>query len=211
MKILDAFLLTSAHTMKQLPEARLCEFALVGRSNVGKSSFINALLQRRIARTSNTPGKTRLINFYVVRAQLEEQPLEFTMVDLPGYGYAKMSKADKAHWSSVLEQFLRDRETLTRVVHLVDIRHGFLENDWEMHEWLVHRRIPSWVVLTKSDKLSRSQAGKQILATQKSLTAGVEQLFSFSTTSAGGDSLGGQPAGRDAFLSRLAQLVRQPE
>ena len=189
---------------------------MVGRSNVGKSSFINGLLQRRVARTSNTPGKTRLMNFYVVRGELHQRPLQFTMVDLPGYGYAKLSQTERARWGKVLERFLMKRESLCRVVHLVDVRHGMLDNDLEMHQWLVENGFKVWLVLTKTDKLSRSQAAQKILALKKSLIPSVEEVFSFSTTAApgqfsepsgAGTSLGGCPAGREPFMVRVAEQV----
>ena len=192
---------------------------MLGRSNVGKSSFINALLQRRLAHTSNTPGKTRLINFYVVRGELHQRPLEFSLVDLPGYGYAKMAKTERAHWGEVMQKFLLKRPNLARVVHLVDIRHGMLENAAQMHQWLAEEGLPVWMVLTKSDKLSRSQAAQQVLNVHKNLLPNPEELFSFSTTTSitgygsgyGQQQLGGFPAGREAFLERLAEQVLNPQ
>jgi GTP-binding protein len=194
--------------MKQLPEPLLPEFAMLGRSNVGKSSFINSLLQRKLAHTSNTPGKTRLMNFYVIRAELRERPLEFSLVDLPGYGYAKMAKTERAHWGDVMQKFLMKRPNLCRVVHLIDIRHGMLENALEMHHWLIEEGFPVWVVLTKSDKLSRSQAASQILDVKKALVPTVDQIFSYSTTTPSiSGHLGGFPAGREALLEHVAEQV----
>ncbi|MCL1924218.1 MAG: ribosome biogenesis GTP-binding protein YihA/YsxC [Defluviitaleaceae bacterium] len=139
------------------------EFAFVGRSNVGKSSLINTLLKRKIARTSQSPGKTRTINFYNIIGKTENvENYEFTFVDLPGYGYAKVSKAESAKWTPMIESYLKEREQLKTIFLLLDIRHEPTKNDIQMFEWFNyfgHNTIP---VATKLDKIKRSQVPKHL-------------------------------------------------
>ena len=154
------------------PDLSLCpdlggkpEFALLGRSNVGKSSFINKLTRRkRIAHTSNTPGKTRLINFYLVDDS-------WVLVDLPGYGYAKVSKKEQARWRAALEQYLQNRESLLGVIQLVDSRHGPQKNDVEMNRWVLEAGLAPAVVLTKTDKSKKSTHGRILADTKKQLSS----------------------------------------
>lgn len=168
------------------PDLKFCpdldgkpEFALLGRSNVGKSSFINKLTKRkRLAHTSNTPGKTRLLNYYLVDDA-------WALVDLPGYGYAKVSKAEQARWREALEEYLLGRETLLGVVQLIDSRHGPQQNDIEMNRWLLESGIPAAVVLTKIDKSKKSTHGKILAQTRKSLSAD-QGYFLFSAESGDG-------------------------
>jgi len=155
---------------------RVPEIALVGRSNVGKSSLINSLLGRKnLARTSNTPGKTRLINFYKVDYKPDEpdtasSPLQtLVFVDLPGYGYAKVSQKEQLQWRKNLETFLLKREPLQLVLQLIDSRHGMLENDLQMAEWLHYHHRPTLCILTKMDKLSRNEQAKQLTACRKQI------------------------------------------
>ena len=139
----------------QYPEEGLPEVAFAGRSNVGKSSMINSLLNRKkLAYVGNTPGKTRQLNFFIVNN-------EFRLVDLPGYGYAKVSKAEKESWSKLANTYFDTRENLRLIVHLIDIRHKPSEKDREMSKWLIHSNIPYAVCAVKSDKLSRGQYKKQ--------------------------------------------------
>ena len=149
MKISKTFLLGSAYHWEQMPKPELPEFAFVGRSNVGKSSLINMLVGRRLAYTSNTPGKTRLMHFYMVNHH-------YVLVDLPGYGYAKVSQTDRAHWEARLLRYLKERSNMTCAVHLIDARHGPLENDLEMGRWMWQQDIRRCVVLTKTDKISKN-------------------------------------------------------
>lgn len=145
-----ATFLVSAATFSQLPPEQGKEVAFVGRSNVGKSSALNALTQQKsLARTSKTPGRTQLINFF----SLDE---ERRLVDLPGYGYAKVAKAVKQRWQKTLDQYLSQRQCLQGVVLLIDIRHPLKEFDMSMLEWGQHYQIPMHILLTKADKLSRS-------------------------------------------------------
>lgn len=154
MKIKSAEIVMSAVSPKQYPEGLLPEIAMVGRSNVGKSSTINTMLRRKkLARVSSSPGKTRTINFYLINQ-------EFYLVDLPGYGYAKVSKTERASWGKIIETYLSTRENLHEVVLLVDIRHEPTEDDKLMYNWIKHYGYGTVVVATKSDKISRANYQK---------------------------------------------------
>lgn len=154
MKVISSEIVMSAVSPKQYPEDGLAEIALAGRSNVGKSSTINTILNRRkLARVSQSPGKTRTINFYLINK-------EFYLVDLPGYGYAKVSKGEKASWGKMMETYLSSRPNLYEVVLLVDIRHEPTDDDKMMYDWIKHYGYGSIVVATKSDKISRGQYQK---------------------------------------------------
>lgn len=136
---------------------------MVGRSNVGKSSFINKLTKRKkIAHTSNTPGKTRLLNYYLVDDS-------WVLVDLPGYGFAKVSKAEQNRWRQNLEDFLLNREPLRGVLQLIDSRHGPQKNDLDMNQWLFENQLETAIVLTKIDKTKRNQRDKTAAAARKEL------------------------------------------
>jgi GTP-binding protein len=139
------------------------EIAMIGRSNVGKSSFINKLTRRkRLAHTSNTPGKTRLLNYYLVDGS-------WALVDLPGYGFAKVSKTEQARWRVSLEEYLKQRTSLIGVLQLIDARHGAQPNDITMNTWLNACGIEVAVVVTKIDKAKKAQAGKMAAAVKKDL------------------------------------------
>lgn len=154
MKIISSEIVMSAVSPSQYPEDGRPEIALAGRSNVGKSSTINTILNRRkLARVSQSPGKTRTINFYLINE-------EFYLVDLPGYGYAKVSKSEKATWGKMMETYLSSRPNLHEVVLLVDIRHEPTADDKMMYEWIKHYGYGAIVVATKSDKISRGQYQK---------------------------------------------------
>jgi len=147
----------------KLPEMDLPEIALVGRSNVGKSSLINKILNRRnLAKSSSTPGKTRTINFYLINQS-------FHLVDLPGYGYAKVSRTEQQKWGQIIENYLKNRKQLRGVIHLIDIRHEPGENDALMKEWLSHYDIPILLVATKADKISRGARQKHLQAISRKL------------------------------------------
>lgn len=163
MKIRSSEIVVSAIRKEQYPEEGLPEIALVGRSNVGKSSATNALLNRRnFARTSQTPGKTRTINFYKINN-------EFYFVDLPGYGYAKVSKSEKDKWGVIMERYLQDRQELCAIFLLVDIRHEPTNDDVMMYEWIKHFGYNCVVIATKADKISRGQYQKHISIIRKKL------------------------------------------
>ena len=154
MKIISSEIIVSAVSPKQYPGDGKPEFALVGRSNVGKSSAINTMLNRKsLARVSSSPGKTRTINFYLVNK-------EFYLVDLPGYGYTKASKSEKANWGKMIETYLKDRKNLYEVVLLTDIRHKPTADDKMMYDWIKHYGYGTIVVATKSDKISRGNYQK---------------------------------------------------
>ena len=163
MKITKAFLLGSAYHWEQMPAPELPEFGFIGRSNVGKSSLINSLVgQKKLAYTSNTPGKTRLMHFYMVNHQ-------YVLVDLPGYGYAKVSQTDRAFWEERLRRYLKERPNLACALHLIDARHGPLENDLEMAEWMWRQDIRRCAVLTKIDKISKNAIAKTVAQTAQLL------------------------------------------
>ena len=163
MKIRSSEIEVSAIRKEQYPKEGLPEIALVGRSNVGKSSATNALLNRRnFARTSQTPGKTRTINFYKINN-------EFYFVDLHGYGYAKVSKSEKDKWGVIMERYLQDREELCAIFLLVDIRHEPTNDDVMMYEWIKHFGYNCVVIATKADKISRGQYQKHISIIRKKL------------------------------------------
>lgn len=151
MKITKAKFLISAPTIKECPDLKLPEFALIGRSNVGKSSFINALVNiNGLAKTSNTPGKTKLINLFNIND-------EFIFADLPGYGYAKVSGKVQNQWQKSLEQYLLKRESIVSLILLIDSRHPIQQNDLQMAEWIKYNKLPCFVVATKVDQISRSK------------------------------------------------------
>ena len=163
MKIRSAEITMSAVNKSQYPAEGIPEIALVGRSNVGKSSTVNTLLNRRnFARTSQTPGKTRTINFYLINE-------EFYFVDLPGYGYAKLSKSEKEKWGVIMERYLQEREELCAICLLVDIRHEPSNEDKMMYDWIKHFGYDCVIVATKADKISRGQYQKHISIIRKKL------------------------------------------
>jgi GTP-binding protein len=155
----------------QYPQSGYPEVALAGRSNVGKSSLINSLVNRKaLARISGTPGKTRTINFYNINDGLY-------LVDLPGYGYAKVSKEEKEKWGAMIEGYLIKREPLKLVALLVDIRHEPTADDRLMFQWMKSTGCPMVVVATKADKLSRNQMFKSISVIKKALGMEANDLF----------------------------------
>lgn len=163
MKIKSAKFLISVPNLKLCPDLNLGEFALLGRSNVGKSSFINALCnQSKLAKTSNTPGKTRLINLFEI--QTDKKP--FVLADLPGYGYAKVSKKEQESWQKNLEEYLLKRP-LVSTIQFIDARHDIQKNDILMHEWLQFNNIPCINVLTKCDYISKNEVTKKLAQLEK--------------------------------------------
>lgn len=171
MIIKKAELETVCGITSKLPEHKLLEFAFSGKSNVGKSSLINALMNRKsLARTSSQPGKTQTINFYNVNDQ-------FYFVDLPGYGYAKVSLEAKAKWGKMIERYLKNSSVLKLVFLLVDIRHEPSENDKTMYEWIVYQGIRPVVIATKLDKIKRSQTAKQVKILREGLGMGKEDII----------------------------------
>lgn len=170
MKINKSDLETVAVKPSQYPAPDLREIAFAGRSNVGKSSLLNLLTGRRkLARVSGSPGKTRTINFYIINDA-------FRIVDLPGYGYAKVSKSVSAGWGEMMERYLQNRENLVKVVQLVDIRHAPSKQDVEMYEYLRHYGLDGLVVATKADKISRNQMAKQMKLIKQTLGLSSEDV-----------------------------------
>ncbi len=156
---------------EQYPNTELPEVAFVGKSNVGKSSLINCMVNRKsLARTSQNPGKTRTINFYNV-----ENIVHF--VDLPGYGYARAAKSEIAKWGKMIEEYLLERSQLKSIILLIDIRHEPSDNDKIMYDWLKHYGYKIIIVTTKSDKLKRSQINKHISIISKSLQLDKDDLL----------------------------------
>lgn len=154
MKITSAGLIISAVRRSQYPVSDLPEFMLVGRSNVGKSSFINTITNnKKMARVSNTPGKTRNLNFYLLNK-------EFYFVDVPGYGYANVSKKEQKKFGLMIEEYLEKRENLKRTYMLVDYRHKPSEDDILMYKFLKYYNLPVTIVATKADKVPTSKRAK---------------------------------------------------
>ena len=168
ISIIEASFVTSAPSLKEAPVWRLPEITLLGRSNVGKSTLINAMTQRKnLAHTSNTPGKTRLMNFYkmqLAKGKNHPKQIEFAFVDLPGYGYAKVSKTEQAQWQKNLTAYLNHREQIALCIQLIDARHGAQDSDIAMFGWLAQAELPQLVVLTKTDKLDNKRELPGMLA-----------------------------------------------
>ena len=176
--IRNAKLDTVCGVTSKLPQGELPEIAFAGKSNVGKSSLINALMNRKdLARTSSQPGKTRTVNFYAVDAFVKEEEderteLPLTFVDLPGYGYAKVSKSESEKWGGMIENYLNSSKALRGVFLLLDLRHEPSANDRMMYDWINAAGFEPIIIGTKSDKLKRSQMSKQISVIRKGLGAG---------------------------------------
>lgn len=173
-KVTSSKYLTSVVSLSNLPDLGLPEIAFAGRSNVGKSSLINTLLvRRRLAKTSSTPGKTRMLNFFMINDRL-------LFVDLPGYGYARVAREMRNQWGKLVEPYIRARETLQGVIHLVDCRRKPTESDEQLNQWLTSYNIPSLTVLTKADKLSRLKAKRALQMALDSLDRQADQCLLFS-------------------------------
>lgn len=171
MQVHQAEIVISAVRPEQYPATQIPEIALAGRSNVGKSSFINTLINRKnLARTSSKPGKTQTLNFYLI-----EQAFHF--VDVPGYGYAKVSKTEKAKWGQMIETYLTEREQLQAVISVVDARHEPSKDDIQMYQFLKYYDIPTIVVATKIDKIPRGKWNKHESMIKKALDFQSEDDF----------------------------------
>ena len=161
MKITSVEFVKSVADIDQIPKDHLKEIAISGRSNVGKSSLINCLLNRKkLAKISSTPGKTRLLNYYRINNQ-------FFLVDLPGYGFAKVPKSETQQWRRLIESYLERSKNLKGVVTLIDSRIGPTDLDIQLIDWLSNLKMRMVVVATKADKLSKSQLIKQLASTEK--------------------------------------------
>ena len=180
MKILDVQMTISAVRKSQFPEDAKPEFLLVGRSNVGKSSFINTLINRKnFARTSANPGKTQTLNFYLVNDS-------FYLVDAPGYGYARVNKQLKEKFGLIMEDYLEGRENLKKVFMLIDFRHKPTEDDVMMYKYLKHYDIPVSIICTKLDKVKKNAHQKQVNLITKTLEVPKEELILFSSITKAG-------------------------
>ena len=197
MNVTKVNLETVCGITSKLPENLLPEFAFAGKSNVGKSSLINGLMNRKsYARTSSQPGKTQTINFYNINEQLY-------FVDLPGYGYAKVSMELRAKWGKMIERYLKKSEQLKLIFLLVDIRHEPSENDRDMYDWIVHNGFQPIVIATKLDKINRSQIAKQTKLIRTSLKMPKEGiLIPFSAET---------KQGRDEIWQKIEELLPKAE
>ncbi|ASN05082.1 ribosome biogenesis GTP-binding protein YihA/YsxC [Virgibacillus necropolis] len=170
MKVNNAEIVISAVSQKQYPNDRLPEIALAGRSNVGKSSFINRLIHRKnLARTSSKPGKTQTLNFYKIN-QL------FYFVDVPGYGYAKVSKKEREKWGVMMEEYFETRDTLKAVMLITDIRHEPSADDVNMYQFLKHFELRVIVIATKLDKIAKGKIAKHVKRTRDTLQMEKEDI-----------------------------------
>ena len=216
--VLNSEYLMSAVNMQQYPTAKLPEIAFIGRSNVGKSSLINSLLRRKnLARTSQTPGKTQTINFYKIELKIYVPPdqsatvetanvdkhferRQFYMVDLPGYGYAKTSKSNRAAWSKFIEEYLLSSDQLLFVCLLIDMRHDPMDSDLNMFQWLVKHDIPVLPVATKSDKLSHTAQLSQLDSIKRAFNIPQLDILPYSST---------KNEGRSDLLDAIADSLLQ--
>ena len=193
MDVFRADFIKSAAKPKDYPPAGLPEVAFVGRSNVGKSSLINVLAGRKgLVRTSSTPGRTQLINFFDINGLL-------TLVDLPGYGYAKAPPDLRKQWGPMIEAYLASRESLKAVVLILDIRREPSDGDLQMLRWLETYAIPPIIVLTKCDKVSKNEQARQRVLIADTIKRDKGMLLSFSALS---------KAGRDGIWSEIGNILQ---
>lgn len=196
MEIKKAVFTTSMAQYQNYEGIGLPEIAVAGKSNVGKSSMINKLCMRnKLARTSATPGKTRLLNVYTLNDQIQ-------LIDLPGYGFAKVAKTEKMRWVAMMEGYFAQSSTLCHVLHLVDIRHDPTEDDKDMNAFLRANDIPFTVVATKADKISRGARMKHIAAICRGLQVQPWEVIPFSSEDG---------TGRDKLLELFDELMQELE
>lgn len=170
---MQAKFLISAEKLSQCPDYALPEFPLLGRSNVGKSSFINGLANnKKLAKTSNTPGKTRLINFFNFSDK-------FIIADLPGYGYAKVSKEAQNRWQKYLEEYLLKREQISSLIQFIDARHDIQKNDFQMREWVSNYDLPIFTIVTKIDYVPKPKILNVLKKVEKEFGG---EVYPFSAT-----------------------------
>ena len=193
MKIVNAFLKVIATRISQYPDDELPEFLLVGRSNVGKSSFINTILNKRgLARTSATPGKTQTLNFYIANNS-------FYLVDVPGYGYAAVNRDQQKKMGLMIEEYLENREELKRVFMIVDFRIKPTEDDILMYQFLKYYDIPVTIIVNKSDKVGTSKRARNLNIISKTIDlAPGDDMIEFSSVS---------KKGRDEVLDKIESLI----
>ena len=189
--IKNATFITSAGRIDQFLKTGKPTIAVCGKSNVGKSSFINMLANRKqLAKTSREPGRTRLVNYFDFG--------EFVLADLPGYGFARVSKTEKEKWGKMLDAFFKDKDNATHVLALVDCRHSPTEDDKQMLQFLHYHTIPFTVILTKADKLSKMKLKEQIRKIASELYLGVENVIATSSDSG---------YGKAEVLAKLRQVL----
>lgn len=190
MKIKTAKFITSAPSIKECPDFGLPEFALIGRSNVGKSSFINALTNiNGLAKTSNKPGKTRLINMFLINN-------EFVIADLPGYGFANVSAKMQNEWQKNLEEYLLNRKEIISLIQFIDSRHPVQKNDLQMAEWIKYNKLPAFALCVKTDEISKNILQKTINQFSKELEMPVLPFTKMSTRY------------NDNVLDKLEELIK---
>lgn len=183
---------TSAVQPRQFPQTDLPEVAFAGRSNVGKSSLINCLTQRKkLVRTSRTPGLTRMINFFRINDA-------FYFVDLPGYGFARVPDHIRAQWKPMVEAYLTGRKSLHGIVHIMDARHNPTPDDIQLWNWLKNFRIPAIPVLSKADKIAQGKRASQVKAAFQTLGTSPESVVLFSSVTG---------LGREDLLARILELL----
>lgn len=195
MKINSVEFTGSVATIQKIPFRRLPEIAIAGRSNVGKSSLINCLVNRKkLALTSSTPGKTRLLNYYCVNEK-------YYLVDLPGYGFARVSQRERQSWRKLIESYLTDNPFLKGVVEIIDSRLGITELDKDMIEWLASIGCPTLMVATKADKLPRSKANHILHQLEREAAAwGITNMIPFSIVTR---------RGKEQILQSIGELLHK--
>lgn len=192
--IKQARFVTSVANLSQLPDYGVPEIAIAGKSNVGKSSFINFMVnQNKLAKTSQEPGRTRLLNYFEINKG------EYYFVDLPGYGYAKVNKQEKQKWGGLIETYLKNSTRLINVFVLVDIRHEPSEDDLLMVHYLYAYGIPFTLIATKADKLSRAQQQKALAVIASKMGVGVKDILVTSSS---------QKTGKEQVLERIDTLLQ---
>lgn len=195
MVIKNASYVKGAATYSQCIVSELPQIAVAGKSNVGKSSFINCLVgDGKLARTSKLPGRTRLINYFLVNNSCKE----FLLADLPGYGFAKVSDAEKLKWADLLEKYLANEKQLSLVLFLVDIRHDPTKDDAVMYNYLFKNNLPFVVIANKADKLPKSQVKNRCRAIVNFFKLGEANVLPVSST---------DKTGLDAVLDKLEQIL----
>lgn len=193
MEINNARFVQSVSNGGEIPSFGAPEIAIAGKSNVGKSSFINFMTNRnKLARTSADPGRTRLVNFFEINNG------EFFLVDLPGYGYAKVSKEEKSKWGPMIEGYLHNGKNLVHVFVLLDIRHDPTREDMQLINYLFHYNFQFSVIATKADKLSKMQQKKALQNIATKVGIGVDNVYAISSY---------EKTGKEAILDRIAQIL----
>ena len=196
MKIRKSCYVKGAATYGQCLVADIPQIAVAGKSNVGKSSFINFLAEDgKLARTSKLPGRTRLINYFLINGDTEE---EFLLADLPGYGFAKVSDEEKSKWASLLENYLAKEKMLRHVFFLVDIRHDPTKDDVTMYNYLFKNNLPYTIVATKADKLPKSQVKNRMRAIASFLKVCEGNILAVSSLN---------KTGKEAVLDRIEKVI----